>query len=100
MTTADDVSANEASMEPTDPADMVGVSRVQVGDIVTIPGTSLDRCRIRLVRSPVPGVIWLYLADSNTDWPLRGHVALPLNRSVLRHGVTAPVDPDVAPEDN
>lgn len=82
----------------SDPADATGVAKVEVGDIVTIPGTSMQHCRVRMVRSPVPGVIWLYLADAVTDWPLRGHVALTLDRTVLRHHAAA-VDPDQIPED-
>lgn len=82
-----------------DSADPTGVAEVDVGDIVTIPGTSMQRCRVRMVRSPVPGVIWLYLADAVTDWPLRGHVALRLDRTVLRHHAAA-VDPDQIPEDS
>lgn len=77
----------------------VNVGRVEVGDVVTIPGTSMHRCRVRLIRSAVPGAVWLYLADSITDWPLRGHVALTLDRTVLRHHKSPVVDPDQIPED-
>ena len=93
----DGLNADEVSTEPTD---TVSVTRVGIGDIVSIPGTPVDRCRVRMVRSPVPGVIWLYLADPSTDWPLRGHVALPLDRNVLRHHATASTDSDQVPEDS
>lgn len=90
-----DEPSDEISPDPSDPT---AVAKVEVGDIVTIPGTSMQRCRVRMVRSPVPGVIWLYLADALTDWPLRGHVALTLDRTVVRHHA-AVVDPDQIPED-
>lgn len=85
-TTADTVGAGEMIEGPND---AVSIGRVQVGDILTIPGTSVHRCRVRMVRSAVPGVVWLYLAASTTGERLRGHVALPLNHSVLRHRTTA-----------
>ncbi|MER6971921.1 hypothetical protein ABT304_12735 [Nocardioides sp. NPDC000445] len=75
----------------------VSASRIEIGDVITIPGTPMRRCRVRLIRSAAPGVVWLYLTDS-TGERLRRHVALPLDQSVLRHH-TAPSDPEQIPED-
>ncbi|MGY0387382.1 hypothetical protein ACWZJV_10455 [Nocardioides sp. WG-D5] len=75
----------------------VSAGRIEIGDVITIPGTPMRRCRVRLIRSAVPGVVWLYLTDS-TGKRIRRHVALPLDQSILRHHTT-PFDPDQIPED-
>ena len=62
---------------------------VDVGDVITLPGASVYRCLVQMVRSVVPGVVWLYLVDTKTGERLRGHVALPLNQTVLRHRAEA-----------
>lgn len=79
---------SDASTEP------VSVVRVEVGDLVTIPGTSMRRCRVRLIRSSIPGVVGLYLTDSTTGHRLRRHIVLPLNQRVLRHRTAPEVDHD------
>lgn len=83
-----------------DPTEAVSIGRVEAGDIITIPGTSVHRCRVQMVRSAVPGVLWLYLADSITGKRLRGHVAMPLNRSVMRHHATRTSDSKRVPDDS
>lgn len=77
----------------------VRVSRIEVGDVITIPGTPMRRCRVRLIRSAVAGVAWLYLTDLATGERIRRHVALPLDQLILRHHATQVVDLDQTPED-
>lgn len=90
------VNADELFPEPID---TVSLSQVEVGDIVTIPGTPAHRCRVRMVRSAAPGVIWLYLTEPTTGERLRGHIALPFDRSVLRHHATTASATDQVPDD-
>ena len=78
----------------------VSVGSIAVGDVVTIPGTSVHQCRVQIVRSAVPGVVWLYLTDPTTGHRIRGHVALPINRSVLRHSTTPAAESDQTPDDS
>lgn len=81
-----------------DATESVSVGRIEVGDVVSIPGTSIHRCRVRLLRSAVPGVVWLYLADA-TGAKLPRHVALPVDHDILRHATTPAIDPAQLPED-
>jgi hypothetical protein len=82
-----------------DEGESVTAARIEVGDIITLPGASAYRCRVQMVRSAVPGVVWLYLVDSTTGRRLRGHVAVPLNQKVARHSTRAPGEPDRIPDD-
>lgn len=82
-----------------DEAESVTAARIEVGDIIALPGTTAYRCRVQMVRSAVPGVVWLYLADSTTGERLRGHVALPLNQKVARHSTRVSGEPDRIPDD-
>ncbi|GAA1549321.1 hypothetical protein GCM10009788_58950 [Nocardioides humi] len=74
----------------------VTAAQLEPGDVVTIPGVS-GRCRIQIVRSAVPGVVWLYVVDASSGVRRRGHVALPLHQVVVRH--TGAASPAVDPEE-
>lgn len=66
------------------PTESISVGRVRVGDIVTLPGTAVDRCHVQAIKSVVPGVRWLYLTDQ-AGRRLPAHFALPLNQGLLLH---------------
>ncbi|WGX97197.1 hypothetical protein [Nocardioides sp. L-11A] len=65
-------------------AETVTAALLEPGDIVTLPGVA-GRCRVQVARAAVPGVVWLYVVDAATGVRRRGHVALPLHRTVTRH---------------
>ena len=70
-------------------SETVRAAEIVAGDEVTLPGSPLGRCRVSLVRSVEPGVVWLYLVDPTTGSRVRGHVALAVDKEVERHGTAA-----------
>lgn len=83
-----------------DLTETIAASQVGVGDLVSLPGSSVHQSRVQMVRSAVPGVVWLYLIDSQTGERRRGHVALPVNQTLLRHRAGPATSLDWAPEDS
>lgn len=71
----------------------ISVGRVRVGDVVSLPGTTVHRCLVQAIKSVGPGVRWLYLTDQ-AGRRLSAHVALPLNQALLLHELDERVDGD------
>lgn len=76
---------------------MITADQVHVGDVVTIPGTSVAGCRVRAVRSAASDAVWLYFVDA-AGARLRGHLAVPLDKALIRHSTGSSSEPE-RPED-